>query len=304
MPSTFAGQGSLITPTSGAGRRVAITGVANTSPIQITASGHGFYQTDTVVIEGTGISALDGNMFQVNIITSSVFSLLGTTAAGTSSAGYAIDYELLPAVVLPTGSDLVDPNTASAAWQGCINPTPFLYQRTGKWRLHQEYTILAGDTIIAPFHSNPWSNQSGITTTLQYFAFNSAQFSLQNLQNPTTQPAPYFGSNEWVEINMSFTVGALLSGSGGLGSHVFVGAGLGIGTGIPSLLGGPIVGFSVNTTNTVLNPVTVQYGFPTSFDSSNVYLTLVYWIDYLPSGSIALELVGPLNGHIHQYRAN
>jgi Putative Flp pilus-assembly TadE/G-like len=64
-----------------------LTGATNASPIVITSAGHGLVTGDSVTISGvTGNTAANGN-FVVTVISSSTFSLNGSTGNGSGSGG-------------------------------------------------------------------------------------------------------------------------------------------------------------------------------------------------------------------------
>jgi hypothetical protein len=120
----------------------------------------------------------------------------------------------------------------------------------------------------------------------------------------TSSIAPYFGVNEWMEWSVTLTVGYLLSDSSALGTHVFIGAALGTGTGVPPFTFGPFVGFTATSTLTAFTPITITGSGLQSWQSTLLNLTLCYYIDYIPAGSISLDCVGPLTGWVKQYRQN
>ena len=68
-----------------------ISASTNATPIEITTSAaHGLETDEQVRISGTGISAIDGNVYTVTRVTGTRFALNGTTAPGsTASAGSA-----------------------------------------------------------------------------------------------------------------------------------------------------------------------------------------------------------------------
>ena len=141
MAIVYNGQGSLVSPTVGVGTRVQIFSSTSTSPVVVsTVTAHGFNTGDTVEIEGHTINTPADRVSQITVIDSKHFSLNGTTGfVAGGSTGYAIDYELQPAIVLPAGGDLVDPGTVQAFAEGLANTAPYLYRASGKYRLHNVY---------------------------------------------------------------------------------------------------------------------------------------------------------------------
>lgn len=307
MPTIFTGQGSVVSATSGAGRRVAITAVANTTPIQISAAGHGFLQTDTVLVEGTGIAAIDGKYFQANIINSGTFSLLGTSASGTSTTGYAIDYQLQPAIQVPAGGDLVDPGAIGAALEGCFNPVPFLYAHTGKWRLHNQYSLVGGAPLSLPHYTNPWSSNSLSSASTTWALASSAQWSLQSLSDTTGLPS-YAGPNEFWEWNVSMSA-LIVPSQNNILCSVDIGAAVGVGTGVPSMIGGPFqTVFSPINSSIAEAAVGISLNYSLSninFASSNLYFSVCIRTDSIPGGqTCSVNFIGVINATIKQYRPN
>ena len=78
----------LMAPDPDQGAEGEISDVANTTPITITSSTlHGLISGKIVYIDGTGISAIDGKHFAITVTTSAKYTLTGTSASGTATAG-------------------------------------------------------------------------------------------------------------------------------------------------------------------------------------------------------------------------
>ena len=303
----YAAQGTVPKATQGAQVRKPITGGTTASPVVLHVVGHGMNSQDTVEVEGMGGLTASGSTestFQITVVDADHISLNGSSGSGSyTSGGYVIDYQLQPALQIPSPADPASMVTLGPCIQGNANPAPYLYRRAGKWRLYNEYTVLGGNTLLTPYHSNPWSNQTGISSGGAFTKLQNGQFSLQSMSD-TISIAPYFGTNEWMEWSVTLTVGYLLSDSSALGTHVFIGAALGTGTGVPSFLVGPFVGFTATSTLTAFTPITITGSGLQSWQSTLLNLTLCYYIDYIPAGSISLDCVGPLTGWVKQYRQN
>ena len=302
MSVVYNGNGSLPFPTTGAQVRRPITGCTSGSPVVVTCPGHGFNTGDTVEQESVGGNALANGVFQITVQSGNTYALNGVNGGGAyTSGGYAIDYELQPAIVLPAGAELADPGVVGAAFEGNANTAPWLYRRDGKWRLYNQYQVLAGNDIATPLYDNPWSTQSGLIPG-GWAAFNSAQFTLQSLSD-TPSIAPFFGANEWIEMDLSYSVYATVSSGAANPCHFACGAQINAGTGI-NMLTMPFEMNTVLTTTSSVYGISCSAGFPASFTASNIYLTLTYLVDYVPSGSVELQLVGILTGVVRQYRQN
>lgn len=169
MSVVFNGAGSLVTPTVGAGVRRAIFSSTSTTPAVVsTVSAHGFNTGDTVFIEGHSTNTAVDGLGQITFVDSKHFSVNGSVGVGVGgSTGYAIDYELQPAIVLPAGGELVDPGVMGAVLEGLANTAPYLYSLSGKYRLYNVYT--AGTTTIGAM---AWA-AAGASNTSMAFVTNS-----------------------------------------------------------------------------------------------------------------------------------
>lgn len=69
--------------------KVAITGVTNTTPVQINcAAAHGASTGDNLRVTGTGIAALDLKWWKVTVVDADSVTLQGSVASGAAAAGY------------------------------------------------------------------------------------------------------------------------------------------------------------------------------------------------------------------------
>ena len=308
MSTTFAAQGSVVTPTSGASRRVAITGVSNVTPISVTAPSHGFLATDTVEISATGISALDGNLFQVQLVDANHFLLLGTTASGTSSTGYAVDYELQPAIVLPSGGELADPNVIGAALEGVANPAPFLYRCSGQSRLANLFLWRNGNYSTTPYWSNPWSSNTSFTST-SFTPLASSTMTLQSI-SPTPSIDSQILPTDILVVSTTFTIRTTNGTSVGTGTYFDVGIQF-----FQQVIGSPFIPTFVeivtepNVRGDSIYPVTLNCAFAGSHFASpynTVELALVARVDDIAGspGTFDLYTIGPWSGTILHYRSN
>ena len=92
---------------------VDITSIAATTPIELTLVAHGLESGGAVSVHGTSIAEIDDLGFRITKIDDDTFSLDGTTADGTSSAGYFIVQReiIVPVAVQPTPASIVIDDT-------------------------------------------------------------------------------------------------------------------------------------------------------------------------------------------------
>lgn len=63
-----------------------ITATTNTAPVVVTSNGHGYSNGNEVLIQGTGISSIDGRYWVIAGVTANDFQLVGSTVPGSTSA--------------------------------------------------------------------------------------------------------------------------------------------------------------------------------------------------------------------------
>ena len=307
MSTVYSGNGTLVSPTTGAGVRKAISAVANTSPIAITCTGHGYNTGDTIEQEGT--SGIADGQFQITKTSANAYTLNGTTANGTATTGYSIDYELLPATTIPANGELIDMGPLGAALEGSINPVPFLYRRQGKWRLYNQYNILAGNFISLPMNTNPWSTNTNFTSTTSV-ALASTNFTFESVSDLPLGPPPVFAAGDMLVVNASFTA-QINNSMGGQAGVAEIGFGLYQGGSfISSYELGAVL---IEAQSTVLSAVPVSVSAMSVIQNGSgltlptAALSFCIWarLDVAPaSGSFNLNLIGRFTGQVMQYRAN
>lgn len=170
MSIVYNGNGTNVAPTVGASVRVAIASSAGVSGIGttirvVTSTPHGFHTADTIEIEGhTGNTAANG-VWVASVSGSTSLDLNGSSANGTGGAtGYAIDYELLPAITLPSNGELGDAGVVDAALEGAYDLGPFLYRRAGLYRLYAAWDTTVASPGTPGLTTNIWSHTTGITS--------------------------------------------------------------------------------------------------------------------------------------------
>jgi hypothetical protein len=108
-----------------------------------------------VELEGTGVDGVYG----ITVLDANDFRLNGTAgqAYAAGAAGYVVDYQVLPAVAIPNGGELVDPATSGAVAEAQQNFQPWVYRLLGKYRL---YDLYSGANPNAPV-AQPWEGAGG-----------------------------------------------------------------------------------------------------------------------------------------------
>lgn len=291
MSTVFNGNGSLVSATSGSSRRVTISSIANTTPIQVTATAHGFNTGDTVYQEGCAPTAANGD-FQIAVINANTYSLNGTTASGSGSAttAIAIDYELQPAYTLPANGDLADVGTIGPIVEGLSNLGPYLYKRAGSYRLH--YIIEGSFTTSI---GSTWSASTVTTTTPGSYTMASASALFGFSGAP---PAPVSRTGDLLEIIFSTTAGLpsssqsvviapMINWNGGAGN---------VQTGSAVVL--------ANASGSAINvPITLSALVPNfSHDQNTFDFSLGAWL--ITAGSVSVNLLSPYQITLKQWRPN
>jgi hypothetical protein len=167
MPTVYNGNGSLVTSTVGPAHRQVITSSTNTAPIVVDVTAHGYNTGDTVAIEGHATNTAANGLWQITVTGANTFSLNGSTGNGVGGAtGYATDYELQPAIVIPAGGELVDPGVIGAALEGVSNTAPYLYRAAGAFNLYDIYSngLWQNDQSLAWTSSTPGNNTWALVT--------------------------------------------------------------------------------------------------------------------------------------------
>jgi hypothetical protein len=303
------GQGTLVTPTSGAGTRKAISAVDNTTPIKVHATAHGFLTGDTIEQEGT--SGIADGQFQITKVDANSYILNGTTAAGAATTGFAIDYELQPAFRMPANGTLADVNDVIALGEGLSNPVPFLYRRAGKLRLYNQYYI-QNDWFTTPFNSNPWFTVNNFTSTSAIILAGTT--ATMQASSDTTSIPPYFVDGDLLELSVSGTI-ATVTHTGPQNAFIQLGLGITVNGVLQSVVGLPSVMLSAyyavqggsDPGGPLPQPFSLSgwYGPLGSALGNAVGYCLFARIDYISSSNqIDIQGWGEFSGTIKQWRAN
>jgi len=138
----------------------AIDSSTNTTPIVVSvgAALHGFATGDTVEITAHDQTAANG-LWVITVVTTSTFSLDGSTPSGVGTAtGIVQDYAINPLITIPSDGDAASASSVNPAFEGIFNAVPFLYQRTGAYRVYDSQAVAVAGNPVA---GTVWS----LTTT-------------------------------------------------------------------------------------------------------------------------------------------
>jgi hypothetical protein len=303
MSVVYNGAGSLVSATTGAGTRVGIFSSTNANPIVVsTISAHGFNTGDTVEIEGHATNTTANTLSQITVVDTKHFSLNGVAGVGVGgSTGYAINYELLPAVTLPAGGELLDPGVVGAFAEGLANTAPYLYRASGKYKLYNVYTA-SSLSFLGNITTSGTTNTSFATITN-----GTALLSFST-------PAPVVQTNDYLKITLT---GAVLSIASSATNDVAYAIGLSI-TGFAggayqqlsavSGTGGQAMQFATSTvTNVNIAPITLVGTVVVPSLGTTVGATFNVGIGSAlnaASPSTTVAFYGPWNLIVEHYRPN
>ncbi len=174
---------------------VAISSSTNATPIVITTgTNHGYATGDTVLVEGHVTNTNANALWVVTVLTSASFSLNNSVGNGVGGAtGYCIDYAVNPLWTVPSGGDLRNAGSVSSPLTAAANVAPFLYLRTGKYRLFDVYTFGSG--------ANSTSNAAWSTTTPGANTWTSCTSMTALL---SFSPSPVCDATSVLDVSLSF----------------------------------------------------------------------------------------------------
>jgi len=155
MSTTYNPNGTL--PAATQPVPVSIATASNATPsADTTSSPHGFTDGDTVEIVGCSASGANG-LWVIHKTGASSFTLNGSTASGAGTGGIATDYSVNPLLTIPADGDLVNASSVNVPIEGTANAIPYLYARTGAWRVVERQVVHVTD--------DTWSTWASRTTT-------------------------------------------------------------------------------------------------------------------------------------------
>lgn len=143
MSETYVPNGTVPAPTVGANTRYTIQSSTNASPIQVTfTAGTAINDQDTIEIEGHLVNTAANGVWVARKVSGSVYNLVGSTGNGVGGqTGYAIDYQVTPAITIPDDGELITASSVNPAFESNANALPFLYRRAGAARLVDVYDV-------------------------------------------------------------------------------------------------------------------------------------------------------------------
>jgi hypothetical protein len=295
MSTIYNGQGSLVSPTVGAGTRASIASSTNASPIVVTfGSAPGYITGDTIEIEGHTTNTAANGQWQVTKTGSTTYALNNSTGNGVGGAtGYAIDYELSPPVTIPANGELADMGPLGAALEGIANPAPALYRLTGKWRLYDTYLTTLDTTYWTTWSSTTLSSNtpSQLTSAGSLFSFSS--------------PAPVVNPGDMFDF--SFTTCYNITGIGGT-QEVAIYPAIAFDGGTPTRIPGittAVVAPSGATQVTQLSVNTLVALSQFSIPAQSHFDVFIYGnLGGTPTNNVLVQLYFPYSISIKHYRPN
>ena len=152
----------------------AIVATTHATPIEVTTFVPHLLATGDCV-EQVGCADPNANgTFQITRIDAGHYYLqnsIGTLAGG--QYGNARQIAVDPTMQLPSDGDLVNAASIALVGEGASDVTPWLYQRTGKYRLVDQYYLDNTNNEASP--PVPWANWGGVPGTTALVSANSWQ---------------------------------------------------------------------------------------------------------------------------------
>lgn len=210
IPQATVAPSSYIVATASPG--LTISSSTNATPIVITTSAaHGFSTGDTIFVEGHLVNTSANGHWAITVTSATQFSLNGSAGNGVGGAtGYVQDYAVNPLLTIPDDGDAAVASSINPAFEGLFNLAPFMYERTGKFRLYYTTvnqalsgtpTTTFGSTVTAP-NNITWADFTGMTALMGVTPL------------PVMQPGDYldlmFSSSYEVVYGTGNTTGILL----------------------------------------------------------------------------------------------
>ena len=181
----------------GTAGQVSITSSANTTPIQITKTGHGLVTGDVVFITGHSTNINANGTWKVTYISSSVFSLDNSTSSGSAGSGGTFEKINPEIVILDSAQTLTIDNCNWSAWTLANTATVTLQTgyttcKEGNYSMQISKTSPANSTLYA---------YKTITST-NFAGYQRISFWLKNTSAVTV--------NQWKICLCSDTAGAVV----------------------------------------------------------------------------------------------
>lgn len=159
MSTNYNGDGTI--PQATAPATIAISSSTNTNPIVVTtATNHGYATGDTVLIEGHKVNTSADGLRVVTVLASNTFSIPVAGVGVGGATGTVTDYAVNPLIAVPSGGDTRNASSVSSPMEALANTTPYLFERTGAYRLHNIARLAFSDAMDAA----TWSTTSVAST--------------------------------------------------------------------------------------------------------------------------------------------
>ena len=275
MSTTYNPNGTLPAATSPA--PVAIATASNATPIAITTSSpHGYTNGDTVEIVGCSASGANG-LWVITTTGASSFTLNGSTASGAGTGGIATDYSVNPLLTIPADGDVMNASSVNVPIEGTANAIPYLYARTGAWRLVDRQVVRVSD--------DTWATWASLTTV--------GTGTWEEITGTASLFSGYALSGDVLEVTASVTGDAVTGGAyGAIGVMVY---GTTLVTGSAQILTGPTTG--------VPNSATLAASYPVAGSPGGAaYQVSLACYSFAPGNTYALQ--GHRSIVLHHYRSN
>jgi hypothetical protein len=300
MSAIWNPDGSVPFPVTGAQTRVAVASVVfniGTGIVVTTQAANGYQDGDTIELEGvynsgstTVLSAING-VYSIGYINTTQFILntSATLAATQSNTGFTIDYSVNPVFQLMGDGDALKASNLNPAIQGATNAIPFLYRKSGKYRLHDIYAATIGTARAT------WSSTT--TTSTSYISAISATGLLSS--DFSTYPSPPIADLGDIMV-ASITVDSVCST---VGQSTYMTLGL-------STNGGPYSPLSLVSEHLVDNGATSTPIFRSFTLSATVAMfasgtfNFAIMVSGITSLSTNSQLAGVSQITVHHYRVN
>jgi len=288
MSSTYSGNGT--SPTSLGYTPIAISSSTNATPIVVTTgSAHGFSPGDTVVVENHAVNTnANGRWVVLATPTGTTFSLAGSTGNGVGGAtGYVIDYNVGPAITIPSDGDDFKAGAFNPAYQALEDHAPFLYERVGAYRLYTINRTAHSDAIDQGTVGTVSVPNTLTWTTIATFAY---QWSFARNINIYNTDVLLVQASAFLVVGTGSNVNAIALGAAFNG-------------GSQTLVSGSAKGiYQVSTQLTVNLSATLYASDFTASQSNSMVLSFMGYNAGVSSQTFTVE--NPYHVNVYHYRAN
>lgn len=200
MSHTYSGNGTAVSPAVAGFTPVAIQSSTNATPIAVTFQvAHGFTSGDTVEVIGHATNTGANGIWQVLVTSPTVVTLTGSVGVAVGAAtGYAVDYQLSPALTIPDDGDDDDGASIDPALEALANLAPFLRRTTGVYRLANIYAKDFGSGSSTGYLSIALGGSAAMTAQTLTGAGAPGLFGYASGTNP---PPPAIAAGDLFEVD-------------------------------------------------------------------------------------------------------